>query len=510
MVDELKNEKETNDSAKQEAPEKPVKHEKPPEEQTSPDPSEVETPITDDTEKPASVPAAQDQTKEPEQKEGEEEEKIPYKMLESGDKPGSVRFYKVEVSWEEYDTRQEKMLRDLKKEVLIDGFRKGKAPVSLIKIRFRKEIEQDILNEIYSKVIEEILKEEDYTKFSDPELKESKVEASKPLELLIELEVLPKIDIKKEDYTGGDIVIKREKVTDELVEESLANLQKNSAYFEPKEKGPVEKEDGVVLNIEVDDERGMELKELRLQNEFIQNPGEGLPGEIYKELLGKEKGARFEVEIPFERKNPRSEVYSKKDTWKVAILEIKKRILPDLDDEFAKDVGEFESLQDLRSTLRENLEKRIKTEAEENAFSTLVDQLIEKTSFDPPGSLVEKSKQGMIQREIQLFQRMGFSLQDLAVDSEEFQEKKEKDAVKSLKSSLLLHEVVTKEKLEISEDALQAALKEIAGREGRKPLAIRARLEREGQLEHFKENLLTEKVKKFLLENNKVTYEEEK
>ena len=437
----------------------------------------------------------------------EEKEKIAFELIKAEDKENSVREYQFTVPWEVYNKRMEDMLQDLKKKVVLDGFRKGKAPVRLIKLRFRKEIKQDLINEIVPEVMEQILEDEGRRKFTDPTILDSKVEDGKPVEIKAELEVLPELDLKKDDYTGIEAKVPKEKVTDEAVEKSIRELRERSAVYEPKE-GAFEQSDGIVVDVKVIDENGKEIEHFDKKDELMEDPEARLPKQVVEELKGKNKGDSVEVKVPYERKNSKGDVISKTDVWKVDIKEIKKCILPELDDEFAKDMGDFESLEDLKNKIRSNMEEGAENKANSAALDAVMDKIVEKIDVEPPRTMVEYYKQGMISDEARRLQMFGLKLEDVAGNPEEYLQRKEQDALKTVKISLLYRAIVKNENLEITDEEFDKAIEERARAEGRKPLAIRAKLEAENELDSFRDSLMSDKVKNFLIEQNKVEFEE--
>jgi trigger factor len=487
---------------------KPGKGEENPEKETP-----TEGPPADaDTEKVA-LPAGEGAVRVPpeDNEKKQEEKKFDYELIETSDKPGSIKVFKVHVPRTVYDELSEKTLKELKKSVVIDGFRKGKAPHNLIKRQFRKEINQDVMNELVPNVTDQILQKENLTKFLDPILDESKVEEEQPIELTISVEIIPKLDIKHEDYTGLTITAGERKITDEMVTGELERLQKQNASIEPKEEGGVvEKENPIVAHVEVKDEHGHKIPAHCGRDRFFTNLETAFPEPVCKELLGKPRGAKVEVAIDEERKKPTGETISKKEIWKAEIVEIKKYTLPALDDDFAKDMGNFNALADLKVKIFDDLTRSEKEHAKEHAFERLIDKISEKFPFEPPASLVEYHKHGMIKSDFQLLKQMGIPVSSLRISPEKYMESKQQDAIRGVKESFILKEVAVHEKLEVTEDDLNAELEKEAVRVGRKSLAIRAKLEADEQLDSFKDSILTEKVKKFLLENNLITYEEHK
>jgi trigger factor len=451
-----------------------------------------------------------DAAPEEEKPEGEEEkeEKVDYEIIEAIDKPGSIREYKVSLPWEEYDKSQQKTLKDLKKNVVIDGFRKGKAPIRFIKRRFKKELKSDILNEKVPFIAKDLLKKEERVQYSEPTFEELKVEEGEPVELKISIEVSPKIELKKDVYTGQELTVKKLKVTEELINDNIEGLRKRSAVYEPKEEGAVEETDGIIVNSFVTDEHGVEISNSVKKDFLIEEPAKFLPANVWKEVLGKKKGANVEVESPFERKNQKGEVVSTKDIWKIEIIDIKKCVLPDLDDEFAKDLGDFETLEELKNKISEDAENHYKSNAETEALNIITKSILEKVQIDPPETMVNYYTQSMIADEMRQYEVYGLKLEKVHPDMKKYVQIKKIEAGESVKANLIFIEIIKAEKIEISDEEFNAEIKKLAELQGRKPLAIRAKMEKEKSLDSFRENLVSEKLNKFLLENNKVTFEE--
>ena len=446
----------------------------------------------------------------PEDKEKKpEEKKFDYELNEISDKPGSIKVFKVRVPRAVYDELSEKNLKELKKSVVINGFRKGKAPNSLIIRQFRKEINQDVMNELVPNVTDQILQNKNLTKFLDPVLDEYRVAEGQPTELTISVEIIPKLDLKREDYTGLTITTEERKITDAMVTAELERLQKQNASIEPKEEGAVvEKENPIVAHVDVRDEHGHKIPAHCGRDRFFTNLETAFPEPVWKELIGKPRGAKVEVAIDEERKKNSGETVSEKEIWTVEIVEIKKYTLPALDDDFAKDMGKFNNLAELKVKTSDDLTRSEKEHAREHTFECLIDKIIEKSPFEPPASLVEYHKHGMIKNDFQILKQMGIPVSSLRISPEKYMESKQQDALRAVKESFILKEVAVHEKLEVTEDDINAELEKEAVRVGRKPLAIRAKLEADEQLDSFKDSILTEKVKNFLLENNQISYKE--
>jgi trigger factor len=431
----------------------------------------------------------------------EKEEPIPFEIVETKPQPFSVIEYKLRVPFEEYDKRLSEVLKDLRSNVVIDGFRKGKAPIRLIKIQYGKEAKTDVVESIFPICVKQLSKEQDLELTRDPELKEYDVEEGKPLELTASLEVKPKIELSSEDYKGVEVEVEELPVTDDAIEQELERIRKANAILESKTEGKVESEDAIVVDVRVTDEHGRVLKPFTAKDQLIADFMHYFPESVAKALLGKSAGEAVEVEVEAERKNEQGEVVSKKDAYAVAIKEVKRVVLPHLDDEFAKDLGEYENLEQLRKRVREELEAREKERQHNQVLVKIYQRLMEKSPFEPPLSMTRAYQTEMIRQDIQRWHRLGLDLSAMAPDKEEYLKQVASDSLKTVTISLLLAELAKRESIEVTEEDLDQEIERIARSQNRKPLAVRAKLEAEKRLDALKEDLLTNKVAQFLIDN---------
>lgn len=438
----------------------------------------------------------------------EKTEKASYEIIEAADKPGSIREFKVTVPWAEYDSRMDTMLKDLRKNVVIDGFRKGKAPQNLIKRRFIKEINQDILKEIVPNITEQILEKEGRKKLLDPVWDTPTIEEGKPIEVIIKVELIPAFALAKEDYTGLSVSAQKRKITEEDINRTIERLRWQSAVYEPKDGESVEKEDGITVNVTVADQNGNPIPRLSSRERFCTNIHNTFPESVANALIGKKKGEIVEIAVPQTHKNSKGEDVTTTFNWKVEILGIKKLILPKLDDDFAKDMGNFQTLDELKTKVKEDLERHEQEHARQHALDALVEKIIERKPFDVPQTLVSYNQQGMINEDIQHWKRMGIPLELISLEKEKYIAQKQKDAEFAVKNSFILSKIIEKETIAVTDEDLNAEIAKMAESEGRKPLAIRAKLEAENKLDALKESLESKKVEQFLIDNNSVSYEE--
>jgi trigger factor len=434
----------------------------------------------------------------------EKEEKVPFEIVETKQQPFSVVEYKLRVPYEEYDKRLSDLLKELRSNVIIDGFRKGKAPLRLIKIQYGKQAKTDVVEAIFPICVAQLQKEQNLDLTRDPELKEYSVEEGKPLELTVSLEVKPKIELSPEDYKGVEVEIEEQPITDAALDQELERIRRVNAILESKTGGKVEPEDAIVVDVRVTDEHGRVLKPFTAKDQLIADFMQYFPESVGKVLVGKAAGDSVEIAVENERKDEQGEVVSKKDTFAIAIKEVKRVVLPKLDDEFAKDLGDYENLEQLQARVREELAEREKERQHNHVLVKIYQRLMEKVPFEPPLSLTRAYQAELIRQDIQRWRRLGLDLSDMAPDKEEYLKQVASDSLKTVTISLLLQEIAKRENITVTDEDLDKEIERIARMQNRKPLAVRAKLEAEKRLDALKEDLMTNKVAQFLIDNARI------
>jgi len=438
----------------------------------------------------------------------EAEEKYPYSVRETRDEEGSVKRYVVEVERSVLDEKLQGILKDLRKTVMIDGFRPGKAPLQLLKNRFGKDAQEDALKDLATNVGGQIVTADSLDAVSEPQLHESKVEEGQPVVLEVDIEVRPKIDAT--EYTDGEYEIEMPKAEEGVVERQVEQIcQANATYEEPEDKEKAfEKGDGASVDVEVVDSEGKRIESLCQENVFMRDPFATLLPEVAQAMVGKKPGEMFTQEVERTVKNREGGDVTHKDTYTVTLREVKLKVVPALDDEFAKDVGDFENLEALRKRIQDDLNEQRDRQKRQQAMEKILDHIIETNPFAAPRTIVAAQEYQTIMRDSNQLQQMGLSFQDIGLSSEGYLEQARSNAERFVKINLLINAIGEKEKIEATDEDVDKEIERRAEAEGRKPLAIRARLEAEKQLEGLKRELTVQRVEDFLMAKNQITVKE--
>ncbi len=381
----------------------------------------------------------------------------------------------------------------LKASVKIPGFRPGKAPQAILEKRFGKSIEAEVIEKIipefYTKAITEAkLEPVDYPNIEG----QMELKADQPLSFTLTVEVKP--DVGELNYEG--IVLKKKtfSVEEEEIEKAVKSLQESKVLYSVTED-ELKEEDLAVINGDafIDGEYHEELS--YKDYPFIQGSNV-MPGEFSSALLGKKKGDTYEVTLNFEDSHPNKSIAGKKILFKMSVIETKKKNIPPLDDDFAKEF-DCENMEELRKKVRDDIEKREESEINLGYKKELLNKLLGSHNFEVPAAMLKSEIESFIAR----LKESAAKRNEEVKPDEELRREYEPTARENVKSVIMLEAVGKKEKIEVSEDDVKEAMNEIADRHNLKPEElIKLYTVREGSLDALKSRLFADKVLEFLLE----------
>lgn len=411
---------------------------------------------------------------------------------------------KIEVSYEDFDKEIQNVYNRSRGKFAIPGFRKGKVPRKIIEANYGEGVFfEDAINGIFPKVYEEAIKEHKLDPIDRPSLDLDKIEKGQPVIFIVEVEVKP--EVKLGEYKGIEVEKKEYNISDEDVENELKAIQeKNSRLIEIEDR--VSKE-GDTLTIDysgfIGDEQfeGGTAKNQPLElgsNSFI-------PG-FEEQLVGKNKGDEVDVKVSFPEEYHAPNLAGKEAIFKVKIHEIKEKELPELDDELAKDVSEFDTLDEFRADIKKSLEENAKKKEEAEFENSVVDKVSELTEVDVPEVLVERQIDNSISDFGYRLRFQGLELekylQMTGTSMEDFRGQFKEDAEKIARAELVLEAIGQKEGFEVSQEELDTELGEIAKQYGQDLAEVKKKFTEE-DLDFVKLGIIKRKTVDFLVENAK-------
>ncbi len=390
----------------------------------------------------------------------------------------------------------------------VPGFRPGKAPARVIKQRFKDQILHDVAHDLIPRAVEDALREQGMEAVDTPDVRDVTIEEGQPLTFTASFDTVPSFD-------PGDlstIAFRRASnaITDEAVQLALQRLRDRAARFEPVEGRGIDHLDTVVLDLERQD-WGRESPSADAQKEKGSRPpdkhadvsielgAKANPPGFDEQLLGLEVGATKQFTIHYPADYPIGELANTDVSYTVTVKGLKRRVLPELDDEFAKDLGELDTLDALTTRVREDLEHEAKHAAEREDRAELMKQLATRLPFDVPVSMVERE----VDRRLDEFARrlidQNVDPRQAGIDWNAFRESQREVAREAVAAALVLDEVTRRERLEVTEDDVEQEVGRYAERTGRTPAAVRAALEKEGGMSRVHTGLRREKSIDFVM-----------
>ncbi|RBW71566.1 trigger factor [Bacillus taeanensis] len=413
----------------------------------------------------------------------------------------------VEVEANEVNNALDEAFKKVVKKVSVPGFRKGRIPRPIFEKRFGVEaLYQDALDILLPKAYSEAVEEANIEPVDRPEVDVEQMEKGQTLIFKATVTVKPEVTLG--EYKGLEVEEADTAVTDEDVEAELKSLQEKQAELVVVEAGQVENGDTVVIDFEgfVD---GEAFEGGKAENYSLEvGSGSFIPG-FEEQLVGLEAGTEKDVEVSFPEEYHAEELAGKPATFKVKVHDIKRKELPELDDEFAKDVNEeVETLDELKAKLREKLEADKKHAAEHQKQDTVVEKATENAEIDLPEVMVTNEQDRMIQEFEQRLQGQGMNLdlyyQFSGQDETALREQMKEDAEKRVRTNLTLEAIAAAENIEAGEEEVEKELEKMAEMYNMEVAQIKQMLQLQGGTDALKQDLKIRKAVEFLVENSKV------
>jgi trigger factor len=406
----------------------------------------------------------------------------------------------IEVPSDLVDAAIDKVAREYSRKVRIPGFRPGKAPARVIKQRFKDQILHEASHDLIPRAIDAALHEKGVEPVSQPEVPHIHVVEGQPLTFSASFDTLPAFD--PGDLSEIALVRPSGAIADEAVDNSLQRLRDRAARFETVDGRGVIDGDIVTVDLTRTDASGASdtHKDVAIEMGAAANP----PG-FDSQLQGLEVGAEKSFAIDFPADYPSGELAGTTVSYTVAVKGLKRRVLPELDDEFAKDMGEFESLGALRARVREDLEHEGKHAAERALRGDLMKALATRVPFEVPASLIEREIDRRLEEFAGRLMDQNVDPRQAGIDWAAFRESQKEPAKEAVASALVLDELARREQLVVSDEEVEQEIGRYAERVGRASAAVRAALEKEGGLSRVRSGLRREKSIDFVMSRAKIS-----
>jgi trigger factor len=376
----------------------------------------------------------------------------------------------------------------------IPGFRPGKAPARVIKQRYKSEILHDVAHDLIANAVDDALRERGVEAVEPPDIRDVTVEENQPLTFTASFDTVPAFETG--EYSSLSVRRPSAAVPEEAIAHALQRLRERAGRFEPVEGRGVEHGDTVTVDLDRKDADGKtdSHKDVNVELGAKANP----PG-FDEQLLGLEVGATKSFDIQYPADYAITELANQHVSYDVAVKALKRRVLPELDDEFAKDLGQFENIDALKARVREDLEHEARHAAERDVRADLMKQLAARVPFEVPPSLIERELDRRIEDFAQRLMQQQIDPRQAGIDWNQFRESQRDVAREAVAGALYLDQVARREQLEVTAAEMDEEIGRYAERTGRTPAAVRAALEKERGLSRVSTGLRREKSIDFLM-----------
>ena len=423
------------------------------------------------------------------------------------------REIQVEIPVADVNRQTDSLIQKYQKVARIPGFRRGHVPASIIRQRFSEEIKTDMVEALIPRYFRQEAERLGIHPVSQPRVTDLHLHDGEPLRFKAAFEVLP--EIKLEGYKELRADKPEIAVSDTDVENALADLRERHASFNPVEGRALADGDFAQVSLDGNPKPGESESETKAGTKS----GEGQPvhmDEVLVEIAGKDtmpeftehlRGANpgdertFDVNYPEDTQDKR--LAGKTFSYTVKVQSIKQKSLPELNDEFAKQLGEFQTMDDVRKAIREQIESERKHQAQHEAKEKLVGELIQRNDFEVPDSLIEQQIDIRIERGLRALAAQGLTAEQMKkMDLSRLRVGQREQAIHDVKAALLLERVAEEENVQVSDEELNKELESLARQSKQTSEAVRARLTRDGGLDRIRTRIRNEKTLDFLYDQS--------
>jgi len=406
----------------------------------------------------------------------------------------------LEISADEVSKAMERVAKEFARLARVPGFRPGKAPIPLIKKRFAEDIKGEVLQTLVPQRVEKAVAEQKLTPVSQPQVDKVEYNEGQPVKFRASFEVLPEFALG--NYKNLEIEMPEMQITDERVAETLAEMQQRAATFTPVEGRAAQNDDFVQVKLHGTPEGGGDP--LQADSVLCHVGAEETMEPFNENLRGANAGDHKNFDVEYPADYPDAKLSGKKFHYSVDVLGVKTKTLPEINDEFAKDVSDAASLEELKTKIRESLEHERDHRQKELQREKVLAELVKLHAFPVPDSLVEHQMDVRLERVVRSLAQQGVDPRAVNVDWVSLRRRQEERARDDVKAELVVDRIATEEQIDVTEEELQHELEHVASHGGESAEAIRARLTKQGALDRMKAKLRSDKTVDWLAQNARV------
>ena len=418
------------------------------------------------------------------------------------------REIQIEIPAEEVTRQTESLIQKYQKLARLPGFRRGHVPASIIRQRFTEDIKSEVVEALVPRYFRSEAEKLGLKPVSQPRVTDLHIHEGQPLRFKASFEIMP--ELKVEGYKELRAEKPQVSVTDEEVENALNDLREQHATFTSVEGRALADGDFAQVSFhgkpkEAEPPSGPDMgtKPVHMDDVLVEIGGKNTMPEFTENLRGTAAGEERTFEVRYPEDAPDKRLAGKTFTYTVKVNSIKQKNLPELNEAFAKQLGEFDNLEEVRKRIRDGLEAERTHAAEHAAKEKLVEELVKCHEFDVPEALVERQIDIRLERGLRALAAQGMRPEDMKkMDLARLRAGQREQALNEVKASLLLEKIADEEKIEVGNEELDQEIEALAKQSKQTSEAIRARLTRDGALDRIRSRIRSEKTLNFLYQQS--------
>lgn len=408
----------------------------------------------------------------------------------------------VEIPYEVFETAADKELDTLLPKAKIHGFRPGKAPRDIARKQFSHQIKSQAIEKVINEAVQDALTSNNIVPISQAHIADVVFEENKPITFTARVDVFPKVELNKyKDFNFKKVTVE---ISDADIEDALITLQERDMTYEPVEnRDTVQKGDVAVIDFE--GKKDGVAFEGGTAKGFSLNIGSGqfIPG-FEDGVIGMKKGETKDLNLTFPKEYNSAELAGKDVVFTVTVHEIKEKVKPEINDDFARDIDpNSKGLDDLKSKLKKGLQTEADKATQLEAFGQILEQIVKENPFEVPYSFVKEQSDRLAFNAMNQFYQMGLNPEQVGISFEMMAQRYLAQAEEQVKQAIVINEVAKLENIAVEEEDINKFLSFHAELQGRTVEEIRKELESQMQMEAVRNDVLGDKVYKFLAGVNK-------
>jgi len=414
--------------------------------------------------------------------------------------PSCRRELELEIPAEEVSKKIESVAKEFARVANVPGFRRGKAPVSLIRRKFADDIKGEVLQSLVPERVEKAVAEQKLTPVSQPQVDQLDFNEGQPLKFRAVFEVLPEFELS--NYKGLEFEMPTMDITDQDVAKTLEELRERAATFAPVEGRAIADGDFAQVKLLGTPQGGGDP--LQADSVLCHIGAEETMEEFNANLKGASAGDHKSFDVDYPADYPDPKLAGKKYHYAVEVLGIKTKKLPELNDDFAKDVSDAATLDELRKKVSESLEHQRDHKHKELLREKVLAEIVKLHDFPVPEALVEHQMDVRLERVVRSLAAQGVDPRAVNLDWVTLRRRQEDRAKDDVKAELIIDRIATAENIDVTDEEVTHELEHLAGHGDESAEAIRARLTKQGALDRMKAKLRSDKTLDWIAQNAKI------